>query len=181
MKKRLLSLVLCVAMLFSACVLSACSEERGLTNSTGTIVTDSNNAPMTIYIYGIKEEGTTEAGIRLVEEELNKISIKKYNTTVDLLLFEEKEYASIVFAKTQEAMSTYNQKKKKDEKKTDKAIKGNGDFMSMSNTDFEVLFDALDRTHEVQFRTLFTPLAQNNMVDRNSTSYLDKNYNIYKV
>ena len=115
MKKRLLSLVLCAIMLFSACVLSACSEERGLTNSTGTIVTDSNNAPMTIYIYGIKEEGTTEAGIRLVEEELNKISIKKYNTTVDLLLFEEKEYASIVFAKTQEAMSTYNQKKKKDE------------------------------------------------------------------
>ena len=115
MKKRLLSLVLCVAMLFSACVLSACSEERGLTNSTGTITTDSNNAPMTIYIYGIKEEGTTEAGIRLVEEELNKISIRKYNTTVDLLLFDEKEYASIIFAKTQEAMSTYNQKKKKDE------------------------------------------------------------------
>ena len=37
--------------------------------------------------------------------------------------------------------------------------------MSMSNSDFEVLFDALDRTNEVQFRTLFTPLAQTNMVD----------------
>ena len=36
--------------------------------------------------------------------------------------------------------------------------------MSMSNADFEVLFDALDRTNEVQFRTLFTPLAQTNMV-----------------
>lgn len=119
MKKRLLSLVLCAIMLFSACVLSACSEERGLTNSAGTITPDSNkDAPMTIYIYGIKEEGTTEAGIRLVEEELNKISIKKYNTTVDLLLFDEKEYASIIFAKTQEAMSTYNQHKKKDENVT---------------------------------------------------------------
>lgn len=50
-------------------------------------------------------------------------------------------------------------------KKTDEAIKENSDFMSMSNTDFEVLFDALDRTNEVQFRTLFTPLAQTNMVD----------------
>ena len=60
-------------------------------------------------------------------------------------------------------------------KKTDKAIKGNGDFMSMSNTDFEVLFDALDRTNEVQFRTLFTPLAQTNMVDLllSKTSYGD--------
>ena len=50
-------------------------------------------------------------------------------------------------------------------KKTEKAISQNSSFMSMSNADFEVLFDALDRTDEVQFRTLFTPLAQTNMVD----------------
>ncbi len=50
-------------------------------------------------------------------------------------------------------------------KKTDKAIKNNENFMSMSNTEFEVLFDALDRTNEVQFRSLFTPLAQTNLVD----------------
>lgn len=56
------------------------------------------------------------------------------------------------------------QGEKRLKKKTDKAIKQNKDFMSMSNSDFEVLFDALDRTDEVQFRTLFTPLAQTNMV-----------------
>ena len=50
-------------------------------------------------------------------------------------------------------------------KKTDKAIRKNEDFVSMSNTEFEVLFGALDRDHEVQFRSLFTPLAQTNMVD----------------
>ncbi len=54
---------------------------------------------------------------------------------------------------------------KKLKKKTDKAIQNNQDFTSMSNTDFEVLFDALDRNDEIQFRTLFTPLAQTNMVD----------------
>lgn len=54
---------------------------------------------------------------------------------------------------------------KKLKKKTDKSISQNSDFMSMSNSDFEVCFDALDRTNEVQFRTLFTPLAQTNMVD----------------
>ncbi len=54
---------------------------------------------------------------------------------------------------------------KKLKRKTDKAIKSNDDFMSMSNSEFEVLFNALNRTDEVQFRTLFTPLAQNNMVD----------------
>ncbi|MBR6513646.1 MAG: hypothetical protein IKT46_02305 [Clostridia bacterium] len=51
------------------------------------------------------------------------------------------------------------------DKKTSKAIKNNQDFMSMSNTEFEVMFDALDRNNEVQFRTLFTPLAQTNMTD----------------
>ncbi len=49
-------------------------------------------------------------------------------------------------------------------KMTDRAIKKNTEFMSMSNTGFEVMFNALDRTNEVQFRTLFTPLAQTNMV-----------------
>lgn len=64
---------------------------------------------------------------------------------------------------------------KKLKKMTDKAIKKNEDFMSMSNSDFEVLFDALDRTNEVQFRTLFTPLAQTNMVDliRSQSGYGD--------
>ncbi|MDY2610088.1 MAG: hypothetical protein SOV91_07575, partial [Eubacteriales bacterium] len=64
---------------------------------------------------------------------------------------------------------------KKLKKMTDKAIKQGGDFMSMSNSDFEVLFDALDRTNEVQFRTLFTPLAQTNMVDliRSQSGYGD--------
>ena len=58
---------------------------------------------------------------------------------------------------------------------TDKAIKENRDFASLSNSDFEVLFDALDRTDEVQFRALFTPLAQTNMVDliRSQTGYGD--------
>ncbi len=50
------------------------------------------------------------------------------------------------------------------ERKTEQSIAKNQDFMSMSNTEFEVLFDALDRNNEVQFRTLFTPLAQTNMV-----------------
>lgn len=50
-------------------------------------------------------------------------------------------------------------------KKANKAIADNKEFSSMSNTDFEVLFDALDRNNEVQFRTLFTPLAQTNMTD----------------
>jgi hypothetical protein len=53
---------------------------------------------------------------------------------------------------------------KKIKKKENKAIGQNSEFTGMSNSEFEVLFDALDRNNEVQFRTLFTPLAQTNMV-----------------
>lgn len=71
---------------------------------------------------------------------------------------------------------------KKLKKMTDKAIKENGNFTSMSNSDFEVLFDALDRTNEVQFRTLFTPLAQTNMVSliRSKVGYGD-DFNFVKA
>lgn len=64
---------------------------------------------------------------------------------------------------------------KKLERKNDLAVSQNDDFVSMSNSEFEVLFDALDRTDEVQFRTLFTPLAQTNMVSllRSQTGYGD--------
>ncbi len=37
-------------------------------------------------------------------------------------------------------------------------------FTMMSNKDFEVLFHAIDRNDDVQFRLLFTPLAQRQMV-----------------
>lgn len=78
--------------------------------------------------------------------------------------------------KSEKEIDKYVKKgEKKLKKMTNKAIKENRDFTSMSNTDFEVLFDALDRTDEVQYRTLFTPLAQTNMVKliRSQTGYGD--------
>lgn len=78
--------------------------------------------------------------------------------------------------KSEKEIDRYVKKgEKKLKKMTDEALKENRDFISMSNSDFEVLFDALDRTDEVQFRTLFTPLAQTNMVDliRSQNGYGD--------
>ena len=43
---------------------------------------------------------------------------------------------------------------------------GNGSaFTRLANTKFEALFHALDRNNEIEFRLLFTPLAQKNMLD----------------
>lgn len=90
--------------------------------------------------------------------------------------------ASHLERKSEKAIERYVKRgEKKLKRLTDKAIKENDDFTSMSNSDFEVLFDALDRTDEVQFRTLFTPLAQTNMVDLilSKTGYGD-DFNFFK-
>ena len=90
--------------------------------------------------------------------------------------------ASHLEQKSERAIERYVKRgEKKLKRLTDKAIKNNDDFTSMSNSDFEVLFDALDRTDEVQFRALFTPLAQTNMVDLilSKTGYGD-DFNFFK-
>ena len=70
---------------------------------------------------------------------------------------------------------------KKLQEKQEKALENSQQFMGMTNTEFDVLFDALDRNHEVQFRLLFTPLAQTNMVDllRSEAGYGD-DFDFYK-
>ena len=54
---------------------------------------------------------------------------------------------------------------KKLQEKAREALKKGENFTEMTNSEFDVLFDATDRDNEVQFRLLFSPLAQNNMVD----------------
>lgn len=56
-----------------------------------------------------------------------------------------------------------NQAIKKLETKARKLSSGSG-FTPMANREFDALFAAADRDHEVQFRMLFTPLAQQEMV-----------------
>lgn len=54
---------------------------------------------------------------------------------------------------------------KKIQKKANESIKNGGDFTALGNEEFDALFGAIDRDNETQFRLLFTPLAQKNMID----------------
>lgn len=54
---------------------------------------------------------------------------------------------------------------KKLEDKEEKATKNGGNFTVMANNEFDALFNGDDRDNEVEFRLLFTPLAQKNMLD----------------
>lgn len=55
-------------------------------------------------------------------------------------------------------------KMKEIRKKADKAIENGSTFTQMDNDEFEVFFGGTDRDNEVEFRLLFTPLAQTNMM-----------------
>lgn len=54
---------------------------------------------------------------------------------------------------------------KKLEKREERAISNDDSFQAMANSEFDVLFGAHDRNNEVEFRLMYTPLAQNNTVD----------------
>lgn len=71
---------------------------------------------------------------------------------------------------------------KKLRKKAEKALKNGGSFTEMANTKFDVLFGATDRNNEQQFRMLFTPLAQREMIDliRSEEGYGD-DFDIFKT
>lgn len=53
---------------------------------------------------------------------------------------------------------------KKLNKKAEKSLKKGENYTVLGNSEFEVLFKATNRNHEVQFRLLFTPLAQRQLL-----------------
>lgn len=79
----------------------------------------------------------------------------------------------LIFNRTKSGINSMNDKEidkyikkgeKELEKMSQKAIKEGGKFQKMVNGEFDVLFGATDRNDEIQYRLLFTPLAQRNMV-----------------
>jgi len=60
----------------------------------------------------------------------------------------------------------FNRKVKSVERQARKATKsGSSNLTVMANKEFEALFNAIDRDDEVEFRLLFTPMAQQEMVN----------------
>ncbi len=102
MKKRLLAFfiaVICVLMP----VLTSCSDEEAEVKSS--------TKPVTVTLYGIKGEGTTDEAIKAVQDRLNVYSEGNLTTRVILRLFTEDEY----YAKLDEAFEAAQ--KYKDENK----------------------------------------------------------------
>ena len=91
---------MCILFVVSPFVMAACSDDEGTLEQLGgegdELTTTSTNAPMTICLYSIRGEGTTDEAIDLVEQALNRISVRKYNTKVDLILIPEEDYSAMI-------------------------------------------------------------------------------------
>ncbi len=90
MKKRFLSMILCVSTLLVAVLsFSACSS-----NGFDSVIKATDAKAQTIVIAAIKGEKTTDEAVKAVEDALNEITKAKFNTQVILKLFTPDEYVS---------------------------------------------------------------------------------------
>ncbi len=85
MKSRLTGLLLVLVMLVSMFTFTSCGDDTTQLNETAM-------EPLTITLYSIKGEGTTDEEVAAVEKALNRISRNLYNTNLKLVLFTESEY-----------------------------------------------------------------------------------------
>ncbi len=89
MSKRLVGLLLLLAMLVTM-VLTSCSSDDDYEEDESTI------KPITLTFYGLMEEGTTLEAVEAVEAEINKYTQKNYKTTIDLVFcYEDKGYTYV--------------------------------------------------------------------------------------
>lgn len=98
MKRRLISMVLCLLMLITAFATASCGQKEDLTG----VGEDKIANAMTLTIYGIKEKGTTDEAVAAVEEAMSRITEAQFNTAIKLVLYTADEYDKALEAKMDE-------------------------------------------------------------------------------
>lgn len=96
MNKKLISLLLCLAMVFTACMLGGCGTTDTTTDDDTTAETVRSTQTISMWIVSEnKLSAETEAA---VEKAFNEVAESKYTTRVDLVFFTEDEYKAKVDA-----------------------------------------------------------------------------------
>ena len=92
MSKKLLSLILCLAMLVLP-VLTACgNKDKNKEEDVADAATDIVRNPMTLSLWLPTSEETTAESIKQVEAALNILLAAKYNTKIELNAISEDKY-----------------------------------------------------------------------------------------
>lgn len=99
MKKRILSVLLCAVMLIPM-MLTGCDDG-------GYSTVQLKQTPMTLTIYTITDEKTTEEGLQQAQDAINEITEYDYNTRIVLKAFTADEYKAMLMADIEEAAANY--------------------------------------------------------------------------
>lgn len=99
MKKRIVSILLCMAMLVTGAAFTGCDSVGGTT--TDTTGEENSNSPldrssMTLTLWVPTKEGTTEEALYAVEEAINRITQAEYDTAIKLYAVPDAEYEKTV-------------------------------------------------------------------------------------
>ncbi len=93
MKKKLLCLLVAAVCLLPF-VFTACGDDEE--------VAETGKRAMTLNLYGITNESTTEEAVAAVQEKMNEYTEGKFNTHIVLHLYTEDEYYDVIDAKLEE-------------------------------------------------------------------------------
>lgn len=166
MKRRLISIALCIAMLCTAIMTASCGNEDDMSD----VGEDKVASAMTLTIWGVKEKGTTDEAIAEVEAAMSRITEAQFNTAVKLMLYTEAEYDKMLEKKMDEiqerldAEAAEAEAKKAAEKE---ARKNGGTDTTTAETSAEESTEIADETvlDEYGLPTTLYPEVEDNQLD----------------
>ena len=137
MKKKLLCFLLAVVCILPM-TLSGCGG--------GDDTTETGTKPMTLNIYGITGETTTEEAILKVQEKMNEYTEGKFNTHIVLHLYPESEYYTVLDEKFADIkkIKAEEEAEAKRKKAEQNALKQNGQTQKADATSAETPADTYE-------------------------------------
>ncbi len=116
MKRRLVSFLLCVALLFTGVMATGCANlnEDEDPTETGEDENDGlTRSGMTLTLWVPTQEGTTEEALELVEEAINKITQAEYDTAIKLYGIASDDYEDAVKKQVEDINTRVEEAEKK--------------------------------------------------------------------
>jgi hypothetical protein len=107
MKKRAIALLLCLATLFTVC-LSSCGGNKD--EDTNTMEAVSSREPLTLSMWVVTGDNTTEEAMEAVEAAFNSYTKSNFTTAVDLVFVTEDEYKTALANYHKEIANWYQSK-----------------------------------------------------------------------
>ena len=98
MKRRIISFLLCLAMILTSFIATSCGKTTDETKETesGEEGVSLARSSMTLTLWLPVEPGTTEESLELVEEAINEITQTKFDTAIKLYGVPTDEYEAVM-------------------------------------------------------------------------------------